>query len=61
MPKKWPLVLCKNEVQRNAQNKGRFLGQLQRLVCAQHDNDWLKAQGLVSVKDQWVKFHYPNG
>jgi len=25
------------------------------------NNDWLKAQGLVSVKDQWVKFHYPNG
>ncbi len=24
-------------------------------------NDWLKAQGLVSVKEQWVKFHYPNG
>ncbi len=25
-------VLCKNEAQRNAQNKGRFLGHLQRLV-----------------------------
>ncbi len=25
-------VLCNNEAQRNAQNKGRFLGQLQRLV-----------------------------
>jgi hypothetical protein len=25
-------VLCKNGAQRNAQNKGRFLGQLQRLV-----------------------------
>jgi len=25
------------------------------------NNDWLKAQGLVSVKEQWVKFHYPNG
>jgi RNA-directed DNA polymerase len=25
------------------------------------NNEWLKAQGLVSVKDQWVKFHYPNG
>lgn len=24
-------------------------------------NDWLKSQGLVSVKEQWVKFHYPNG
>jgi len=23
------------------------------------NNDWLKAQGLVSVKEQWVKFHYP--
>jgi hypothetical protein len=27
-------VLCKNEAQRNAQNKGRFLGQLQRLVSS---------------------------
>jgi len=22
-------------------------------------NDWLAAQGLVSIKDQWVRFHYP--
>jgi hypothetical protein len=25
-------VFCHNEAQRNAQNKGRFLGQLQRFV-----------------------------
>jgi hypothetical protein len=25
------------------------------------NNEWLKTQGLVSVKDLWVKFHYPNG
>ena len=25
------------------------------------NNEWLKIQGLVSVKDQWVQFHYPNG
>jgi hypothetical protein len=25
------------------------------------NNKWLEAQGLVSVKEQWVKFHYPNG
>jgi RNA-directed DNA polymerase len=24
-------------------------------------NEWLKAQGLVSLKAQWVKFRYPNG
>jgi len=24
-------------------------------------NKWLKAQGLVSLKEQWVKFRYPNG
>ena len=23
------------------------------------DNAWLKAQGLVSLKDQWGKLHYP--
>jgi RNA-directed DNA polymerase len=22
-------------------------------------NKWLAAQGLVSIKDQWVRFHYP--
>jgi len=22
-------------------------------------NKWLTAQGLVSIKDQWVRFHYP--
>lgn len=25
------------------------------------NNEWLKTQGLVSVKEQWVKFRYPNG
>ena len=25
------------------------------------NNEWLKQQGLVSVKQPWVKFHYPNG
>jgi len=25
------------------------------------NNAWLKAQGLVSLKEQWVKFRYPNG
>jgi len=22
------------------------------------NNNWLKSQGLVSIEDQWVKFHY---
>ncbi len=25
------------------------------------NNKWLKAQGLVSIEEQWVKFYYPNG
>jgi len=24
-------------------------------------NAWLKEQGLVSVRDLWIAFHYPNG
>ena len=24
------------------------------------NNKWLASQGLVSVKEQWSKFHYPN-
>ena len=24
-------------------------------------NQWLEAQGLVSIKKQWVNYHYPNG
>jgi RNA-directed DNA polymerase len=23
------------------------------------NNEWLYGQGLISVKEQWVKFHYP--
>ena len=22
-------------------------------------NEWLKAQGLISVREQWIAFHYP--
>ncbi len=25
------------------------------------NNAWLKEQGLVSVRDLWIAFHYPNG
>lgn len=25
------------------------------------NNEWLKQQGLVSIKELWVNFHYPNG
>ena len=24
-------------------------------------NDWLAKQGLKSVRDLWISFHYPNG
>jgi len=24
-------------------------------------NDWLKRQGLLSLKERWVSFHYPSG
>lgn len=23
-------------------------------------NEWLAAQGLMSIKDHWVRFHYPD-
>jgi len=34
---------------------------MSRRLAAQHGmtNKWLKDQGLISVKEQWVKFHYP--
>jgi hypothetical protein len=25
------------------------------------NNAWLNEQGLVSVRDLWIAFHYPNG
>ena len=25
------------------------------------NNAWLKEQGLVSVRELWIAFHYPNG
>jgi RNA-directed DNA polymerase len=34
---------------------------MSRRLAAQHGmtNQWLKDQGLISVKEQWVKLHYP--
>ena len=34
---------------------------MSRRLAAQHGmtNQWLKAQGLISVKELWVKAHYP--
>jgi RNA-directed DNA polymerase len=34
---------------------------MSRRLAAQHGmtNKWLKDQGLISVKEQWVKLHYP--
>ncbi len=34
---------------------------MSRRLAAQHGmtNQWLKDQGLISVKEQWVKIHYP--
>jgi len=30
-----------------------------RATQAGMTNKWLSEQGLISVKDQWVKIHYP--
>jgi RNA-directed DNA polymerase len=34
---------------------------MSRRLAAQHGmtNKWLKDQGLISVKEQWVKLHFP--
>ncbi len=51
-------VLCKNEAQRNAQNKGRFLGQLQRLVYAQHGRELMRCKSSVGEPTWFILSQY---
>ena len=39
----------------------QFILALARILATQvgMTNKWIKEQGLISVKDQWVKIHYP--
>jgi len=36
-----------------------FFGKSSLVAGSGMTNKWLKEQGLISVKEQWVKIHYP--
>ena len=54
-------VSIKEAVNTGLSSKGCYRLAKTKAVQISIGNDWLKSQGLVSVKEQWVKFHYPNG
>ena len=54
-------VSVKEAVSLGLSSKGYYRLAKTKAVQMAISNEWLKSQGLVSVKEQWVKFHYPNG
>jgi hypothetical protein len=50
-----PMKLC--VTQNSRQLTHNFMGV--PVHSAGMTNKWLKDQGLISVKEQWVKLHYP--
>ncbi len=54
-------VSTKRAIHIGLSSKGYYRLAKTKAVQMGLNNDWLKAQGLVSVKEQWVKFHYPSG
>ena len=31
------------------------------IMQAAHTNEWLKEQGVVSLQESWIAYHYPGG
>ncbi len=54
-------VSTKEAVNTGLSSKGYYRLAKTKAIQIAISNDWLKSHGLVSVKEQWVKFHYPNG
>jgi len=54
-------VSTKEAIHIGLSSKGYYRLAKTKAVQIALNNAWLKAQGLISVKEQWVKFHYPNG
>ena len=54
-------VSLKEAINIGMSSKGYYRLARTKAVQIGLNNDWLKSQGLVSIKEQWVKFHYPQG
>jgi len=49
----------KEAIKTGVSSKGPYAMSRTPITQMAMSNEWLKAQGLVSIKDQWVRFHYP--
>ncbi len=52
-------VSLNDAIKTGVSSKGPYAMSRTSITQMAMNNEWLKAQGLVSIKDQWVRFHYP--
>lgn len=52
-------VSLKDAIKTGVSSKGPYAMSRTPITQMAMTNKWLTAQGLVSIKDQWVRFHYP--
>ena len=52
-------VSLKEAIKTGVSSKGPYAMSRTPITQMAMSNAWLAAQGLVSIKDQWVRFHYP--
>ena len=52
-------VSLKEAIKTGVSSKGPYAMSRTPITQMAMTNKWLAAQGLVSIKDQWVRFHYP--
>jgi RNA-directed DNA polymerase len=48
-----------NAIKTGVSSKGPYVMSRTPVTQRAMSNEWLAAQGLVSIKDRWVRFHYP--
>jgi len=52
-------VSLKEAIKTGVSSKGPYAMSRTPITQMAMNNEWLNAQGLVSIKDQWIRFHYP--
>lgn len=52
-------VSLKEAIKTGVSSKGPYAMSRTPITQMAMSNEWLATQGLVSIKDQWVRFHYP--
>lgn len=48
-----------NAIKTGVSSKGPYVMSRTPVTQSAMSNEWLAAQGLVSIKQQWIRFHYP--